>query len=128
MKRERHRRKRRRRRNRRLSPRSPHRLLFRLTPHRTTAATGSAITQDGSATDMAFTTAQLQALDNAIASGSLTVSYGGRQVTYQSMEDRKSVVSGKRVSVRVDFGGGRIIKKHKRIQSCDQMNTHQAKT
>src|SRR3546814_19628270 len=122
MKRERHRRKRRRRRNRRLSPRSPHRLLFRLTPHRTTAATGSAITQDGSATDMAFTTAQLQALDNAIASGRLTVSYGGRQVTYQSMDalikartltraelvaggDRKRVGAGKSGSGRGTSGG-----------------------
>src|SRR3546814_14401514 len=36
-----------------------------------------------------------------------------------SCGDRKSVVSGKRVSVRVDLGGRRIIKKKKRIQtSC----------
>src|SRR3546814_18948141 len=31
-------------------------------------------------------------------------------------EDRKSVVSGKSVSVRVDLGGGRIIKKTKKQQ------------
>src|SRR3546814_15812168 len=31
-------------------------------------------------------------------------------------EDRKSVVQGKSVSVRVDFGGGRIIKKKKNYQ------------
>src|SRR3546814_14015304 len=31
------------------------------------------------------------------------------------IKDRKSVVSGKSVSVRVDLGGRRIIKKHKKI-------------
>src|SRR3546814_13093512 len=31
--------------------------------------------------------------------------------------DRKSVVSGKRVSVRVDLGGGRILKKTQTIQN-----------
>src|SRR3546814_17955033 len=30
-------------------------------------------------------------------------------------EDRKSVVSGKSVSIRVDLGGGRIIKKNKHV-------------
>src|SRR3546814_15328166 len=34
--------------------------------------------------------------------------------TKKVYEDRKSVVKGKRVSVRVDLGGRRIIKKHKK--------------
>src|SRR3546814_9418898 len=34
----------------------------------------------------------------------------------RDQEDRKSVVSGKSVSVRVDLGGRRIIKKKKNIQ------------
>src|SRR3546814_14352953 len=33
---------------------------------------------------------------------------------WESHEDRKSVVKGKSVSVRVDLGGGRIIKNKKR--------------
>src|SRR3546814_16821835 len=36
-----------------------------------------------------------------------------------SSADRKSVVSGKRVSVRVDLGGRRIIKKNKRKHHND---------
>lgn len=36
---------------------------------------------------MAFTTAQLTALEEAIASGELTVSYEGKTVTYRSMAD-----------------------------------------
>ena len=36
---------------------------------------------------MAFTTAQLTALEEAIASGELTVSYEGKTVTYRSMKD-----------------------------------------
>src|SRR3546814_16447780 len=32
--------------------------------------------------------------------------------------DRKSVVEGKRVSVRVDFGGRRIIKKNTKASTC----------
>src|SRR3546814_19947093 len=35
-----------------------------------------------------------------------------------SPSDRKSVVSGKSVSVRVDIGGCRIIKKNKRNTAC----------
>lgn len=35
---------------------------------------------------MAFTTTQLQALDDAIASGELSVSYEGKTVTYRSIE------------------------------------------
>src|SRR3546814_19738038 len=41
---------------------------------------------------------------------------------YAWKADRKSVVSGKSVSVRVDIGGRRIIKK--KIQSNTTMNTH----
>src|SRR3546814_13114131 len=37
-------------------------------------------------------------------------------------QDRKSVVEGKRVSVRVDLGGRRIIKKKKTIQKEQQQN------
>ncbi|MBL0918035.1 MAG: hypothetical protein IBJ14_04990 [Hydrogenophaga sp.] len=36
---------------------------------------------------MSFTTADLQAIDAAIASGELTVSHNGRTVTYRSMDD-----------------------------------------
>src|SRR3546814_16543994 len=82
----------------------PYTTLFR--SHRTTAATGSAITQDGSATDMAFTTAQLQALDNAIASGRLTVSYGGRQVTYQSMA---ALIKARNLMREELVGGGKLV-------------------
>src|SRR3546814_16273286 len=35
--------------------------------------------------------------------------------------DRKSVVSGKSVYVRVDLGGGRIIKKKKKTITCEQL-------
>jgi len=39
---------------------------------------------------MSFTTAQLQAIDDAIASGELSVSYEGKTVTYRSMQDLRS--------------------------------------
>src|SRR3546814_12576554 len=38
----------------------------------------------------------------------------GRSIKKLTMKDRKSVVSGKSVSVRVDLGGRRIIKKQKK--------------
>src|SRR3546814_11471821 len=38
--------------------------------------------------------------------------------------DRKSVVSGKRVSVRVDLGGQRIIKQHKEKEKPEQQQRH----
>src|SRR3546814_20267228 len=41
--------------------------------------------------------------------------YLGSYSGWYSVRDRKSVVSGKRVSVRVDLGGRRIIKKKQRI-------------
>src|SRR3546814_18107502 len=40
----------------------------------------------------------------------------GAQTARERLGDRKSVVSGKSVSVRVDLGGRRIIKKHKQIE------------
>jgi hypothetical protein len=36
---------------------------------------------------VAFTTAQLEALEAAIASGELTVKYNGKEVTYRSVTD-----------------------------------------
>ncbi len=36
---------------------------------------------------MSFSTAQLQAIEEAIASGELSVSYEGKSVTYRSMAD-----------------------------------------
>src|SRR3546814_13902671 len=39
---------------------------------------------------------------------------GGLSADLDGLGDRKSVVSGKSVSVRVDLGGGRVIKKKKK--------------
>jgi hypothetical protein len=36
---------------------------------------------------MAYTTTQLQALEDAIASGELTVTYDGKTVTYRSIKE-----------------------------------------
>ncbi|AEI76543.1 hypothetical protein CNE_1c11880 [Cupriavidus necator N-1] len=36
---------------------------------------------------MAFTLSQLEALEQAIASGELSVKYDGKEVTYRSMDD-----------------------------------------
>lgn len=36
---------------------------------------------------MAFTQAQLEAIEEAIGSGELTVRYNGREITYRSMAD-----------------------------------------
>jgi hypothetical protein len=36
---------------------------------------------------MAYTTAQLQALEDAIATGELTVEYDGKKVTYRSIAE-----------------------------------------
>ena len=38
-----------------------------------------------------FTSAQLSAIDGAIAQGVLTVSYDGRTVTYRSLEEMRSI-------------------------------------
>src|SRR3546814_20466949 len=40
--------------------------------------------------------------------------HNGAPLTAAAVVDRKSVVLGKRVSVRVDLGGGRILKKKKK--------------
>src|SRR3546814_20557759 len=45
------------------------------------------------------------------AEGGAGLGLGGRQL---SQTDRKSVVSGTWVSVRVDFGGGRLFEKNKK--------------
>src|SRR3546814_20387398 len=51
------------------------------------------------------------------SSGLVTVKSVGNQKHYQANpEDRKRVVEGKSVSVRVDLGGRRIIKKKKDTQ------------
>src|SRR3546814_19184115 len=42
--------------------------------------------------------------------------YKARERIHRGIADRKSVVSGKSVSVRVDLGGRRIIKKNKNIR------------
>src|SRR3546814_11699093 len=42
-----------------------------------------------------------------------------------SVRDRKSVVSGKSVSVRVDLGGRRIIQKKQQIEHHNRMNSLQ---
>lgn len=42
---------------------------------------------------MAFTTADLEALERAIASGELTVNVNGESVTYRSMADLKAAYS-----------------------------------
>lgn len=39
---------------------------------------------------MAFTTTQLTAIEEAIASGELTVEYDGKKVTYRSMDDLRA--------------------------------------
>src|SRR3546814_13493700 len=43
-----------------------------------------------------------------------------RLTLFAATRDRKSVVSGKSVSVRVDFGGRRVIKKKKKIHLNDR--------
>src|SRR3546814_20292737 len=45
----------------------------------------------------------------------------------QLLQDRKSVVEGKSVSVRVDLGGRRIIKKKKKKKKKHSKNTHNIK-
>src|SRR3546814_17124849 len=48
------------------------------------------------------------------------VSAAAVQIVDARLADRKSVVSGKSVSVRVDLGGRRIIKKKKRTKTSKQ--------
>src|SRR3546814_12576838 len=49
----------------------------------------------------------------AVFHGGDSLRLAGKQCTARGQADRKSVVEGKRVSVRVDLGGGRIIQKKK---------------
>jgi hypothetical protein len=49
---------------------------------------------------MAYTTAQLQALEDAIAGAELTVEYDGKKVTYRSIED---------LIIAADFVRGKLI-------------------
>lgn len=39
---------------------------------------------------MAFTLPQLQAIDDAIASGELTIKYDGKEITYRSVTELRS--------------------------------------
>src|SRR3546814_19662549 len=51
--------------------------------------------------------------DNALSDGPNAWPLAQMAALLETLIDRKSVVSGKRVSVRVDLGGGRYIKKKK---------------
>src|SRR3546814_19911671 len=54
--------------------------------------------------------------------GVVVMAEGGQKVaggSHGDGEDRKSVVSGKSVSVRVDLGGRRLIKKKKHIKPTE---------
>src|SRR3546814_16132238 len=59
----------------------------------------------------------LRSVDRArpVLQDNLSADNLGRMGTPRRFEDRKSVVSGKRVSVRVDLGGRHILKKKKTI-------------
>src|SRR3546814_17092958 len=58
---------------------------------------------------------------------SLSQAHNGLKLTHLKWRERKSVVSGKRVSVRVDLGGCRIIKTTRK--RCNtQIHTHNEKT
>src|SRR3546814_20711634 len=46
-----------------------------------------------------------------------TVPFGAQGAMLEQRRDRKSVVSGKSVSVRVDLGGSRVIQKNKTNQN-----------
>src|SRR3546814_13730635 len=48
--------------------------------------------------------------------------FGDKRIYGMNFIDRTSVVSGKRVSVRVDLGGGRIINKKRDVVSMSQSN------
>jgi hypothetical protein len=42
---------------------------------------------------MAYTTSQLQALQDAVASGTLSVEFEGKKVTYRSLDDMQRVIA-----------------------------------
>jgi len=60
---------------------------------------------------MAFTVDQLNAIDNAIASGKLKVAFNGREVVYRSMSDLKSA----RDLIRQELMQSGAIQKSKRV-------------
>jgi hypothetical protein len=53
---------------------------------------------------MAYTPSQLQALENALASGVLTVQYQGRTITYRSTAALKEAISTVRNALAVQDG------------------------
>src|SRR3546814_11203530 len=74
----------------------------------------------GAAGDMVSTTGDLQVFLHALLTGQL--------LPPAQQRDRKSVVLGKSVSVRVDLGGRSIIKKKKQDENTmNQSNTQQTK-
>jgi len=56
---------------------------------------------------MAFTNTQLAALERAIASGSLTVAYDGKTVTYRNMDDL--IRAYNLVKGQLDVAGGSVV-------------------
>lgn len=50
---------------------------------------------------MAYSQAQLDALETAIALGVLTLSYGGRSVTYQSLSEMRELAAEMRRSLNI---------------------------
>ncbi|MCF8799249.1 hypothetical protein KIP31_10085 [Xanthomonas campestris pv. campestris] len=53
---------------------------------------------------MAFTQEQITSLESAIASGTLTVRYGDRQVTYHSLKEMRSLLTQMRSEVGASIG------------------------
>ncbi|MGE3667819.1 MAG: phage head-tail joining protein [Steroidobacteraceae bacterium] len=51
---------------------------------------------------MPFTTTQLQALKDALASGELTVTYDGKTVTYRSIEELKKAIAFVEAELQTD--------------------------
>ena len=57
---------------------------------------------------MAFTHAQLDALETALASGALTVEYDGRRVTYRSVAELKEAIAEVRTALDAAAGKTRL--------------------
>lgn len=53
---------------------------------------------------MAFTQEQITSLESAIASGTLTVRYGDRQVTYHSLKEMRSLLTQMRGELGASLG------------------------
>lgn len=69
---------------------------------------------------MAFTRQQLQALDDAIASGELTVSHNGRTVTYRSTRDLLLARDAVARALATDSGSSTAGSAHHRLASFSQ--------